>query len=263
MNIYDVNLKKAKIIDDIAIINEDNIITTIIPVYDGTNKFIGGIFEQNQNDKKVKFSFDEKFILFSQLSEMFTKHKIEKEGFTFVKDCLLLEGITENSPIVEIKTTLENSITRRLVRCGQAENVVLVSSLLSYSECEKLGFCKVISGETLTGNKQIWTCDHKLKDRNGVEHPDLQWAIETKENLSFDKSTLLCLSRRNDITKLVGQFKRAYIGYYGLANSDNVKWAKAFYEKEMEKSMNKFMPFEKSTILSDDSEFILRMFIKR
>jgi len=262
-----MNIEKldgAKIINGIMLVEGKNGNAVInFNHYDKNGNLIGGTFEQFDGENSAKVFFDESSAMFPRVAKMYGEYKIKEEQQDFVKECLLREGVLERCPIVEINSSLENSIAKKIVREGQTDNIILVNSCLSYSDCQKIGFTNVIAGEVLTGNRTIWTCDHGLRDRKGVEHPNLEWALDKKENLSFNKSTLLCLSRRKDIRKLVGQFSKSFIGYYGNEDSNIIKWCEEFYKKELGEFIDKFETFEETATLSDDSKFVLRLFMKK
>jgi len=256
-------LEKSKIVDGVMMIQASNAKIMITPRYDDNKNIIGGMIEHLNKERTVRMFFNKNYSLIPEMNNYFSEYRLNEESRNFIQECLLFKGIGNGLPIFEIKTDLENSIAKRIFRKGQAHEVILVNSHLSYLECEKVGFNKVFSGEVLTGNKNLWAFDHKFRDKENSPHPDLVWAQNVKENLGFDKSCLLCLSRRKDIKKIVGQFQKAYIGYYGLEGSKQLKWSKEFYEKEIGDYLDEFETFEGEKTLVDNSKFLVKLYIKK
>ena len=188
------------------------------------------------------------------------KINIDEELSDFVSDRLLDYGLGANEPIIEIGSGLDRSLVRRFIDRKVIRNGMLVNPHICYKECESVGFTNVLSGEVLTGTQGLWMTDHNLRDASGNIHPDLKWARENKD-AEFSGSTLLCLSRRKDLIKIVSQFDHAFVGYYGISGSKTFEWDKDFFDKEFPK----FEGYEEvieSERLSNGEVAVLQLMIK-
>lgn len=212
-----------------------------------------------KNGKNRAF-IDENHPLFNQVKDLLDAYELREEIHDFVSDRLIDLGLLEKEPVIEIGSSLERSFVRRFVSRGVIMNSMLVNPHIDFNNCENIAFTNVLSGEVLTGSQNLWMTSHELKDASGNNHPDLKWA-EANKDMPLAQSTLLCLSRRRDIVKLVSQFDHAFVGYYGVMKSKSFEWETEFFDKEFQK-FNGYKEVEEATILSNGDVAALHLLVK-
>lgn len=251
-----IDIKDTKIVDGIMYVKNDNDYMTIRKgnAEGGDNAFYL-LFYKGKSE-----IIDRRNPNFEKIDLVFQKYKKESEVRDFVTDILLERGIgKKGKTIVEIQSKIEQSQARRLARRGM--ETMMVDPHLYYESCAAVGFTHVLTGGVLTGNKNLWVANHNLSDNDGVFHPDVAWAKDKIKKVNFEESTLLCLSRRVDISKLVSIFGSAFIGVYGIEGTEAFKWTKSAFEKE-ERALNNLIRVNESRQLEDGRVATLRLLIK-
>lgn len=215
------------------------------------------------NKRTIVYSGDELFCEIQALlyaNALDDKTNKDEELNDFVSDRLLQFGLGVNNPVIEIGSSIERSFVRRFIDRHVIADGMLVNPHVCYRECENVGFTNVLSGEVLTESQNLWMTNHDLKDASGNEHPNLEWAYRNKD-VGFSESTLLCLTRRKDLTKMVAQFEHAFVGYYGIMGSKSLEWDGEFFDREFYKVIG-FEEIIETERLSNGDEAVLQLHIK-
>lgn len=190
----------------------------------------------------------------------------EDEAKEMLVDSLLMCGIGEDEAIIEMGNDVESAISNRIVSRNANINAMIVDPYISYPDWQKVGFTRVLAGGVLTERNGLWTINADLSDHKKTPHPNKSWAVEAVSNTAFENSTLLCFSRKilrkNAFKKMITQFNRVFIGYYGLADSEELETYKSSIERMLTGVESNFT--EEEVIRKfRDSKFITHLMIKK
>lgn len=222
----------------------------------------GVVIEKNERGyqitKEITIEVLKKHFLSTLLDDIFRKNEEEESLKNFVYE-QLKPYLLQNKETLESCARINFSMTPKVLEKDKKMKIMLIAPYLDYKNCERLGFTNVLAGEILTESRKIWPSNSFLKDFKGNDHPDFSWASSQIENVDYTKSTFLCLSRKKGISKISMQFSNAIVGYFGIKDSESLRWKKEFYDREIK---NEYEEDEKEEILENGKKALVHFYIK-